>query len=341
MRLSFTPPITVSAFALAGLLACHSDAVSPPSYDPAATTQLGTSSALSDLSSGGNKVLVVDDDRTDCPNADFTSIQAAVTAADEGSTILVCAGTYREQVTITKHGLRLLAKGKPGDVVLDGLGAPSRFAGFFLNGGHDNLIEGFFLRNYHEGSIVLRSSNRNRIRQNTTTAADHDGIQLNLSSNDNVVEHNVVRDNPAVNACGINVAGGSQRNVVRHNLAMRNEWGIQIIGPTTLDNEIFHNEVVDNRGNGIRNVFLASGTIIEGNRAFRNGLTPGFITGAFASGIRIANGAGIAVRRNHAFDNLLFDLRNDAGPGATFDNNHCRTSSPPGLCEHTEGASKD
>lgn len=341
MRLSFTAPLTVSAVALAGLLACHSDAVSPPSYDTAATAQLGTASAVVDLASGGTKVLVVDNDLADCPNADFTSIQAAVTAADAGSTILVCAGTYREQVTITKNELRLLAKGKPGDVVLDGFGLPARLAGFFLNVAHDNLIEGFLLRNYHEASILLRSSNRNRIRKNVTTAADHDGIQLNVSSNDNVIEHNVVRDNLAVIACGVQVAGGSQRNVVRHNLATNNEWGIQIIGATTLDNEIFHNEALDNRGNGIRNVGGASRTIIEDNRAFRNGLTPGPVTGAFASGIRIANGARIVVRRNHAFDNLFFDLRNDAGPGATFDNNHCRTSSPPGLCEHTEGASKD
>jgi parallel beta-helix repeat protein len=341
MRLSFTAPVTVSAVALAGLLACHSDAVSPPSYERTATAELGTASAVVDLASGGSKVLVVDNDLADCPNADFTSIQAAVTAADAGSTILVCAGTYREEVTITKNELRLLAKGKPGDVVLDGLGLPARLAGFFLNVAHDNLIEGFLLRNYHEASILLVSSNRNRIRQNTTTAADHDGIQL-FASSDNVIEHNVVIDNLAANACGVNVAGGSQRNVVRHNLATNNEWGIQIIGATTLDNEIFRNETLGNRGNGIRNVNFASRTIIEGNRAFRNGFAPNpLTTGTTAAGIRIGSGTGIVVRRNHAFDNLFFDLRNDAGLGATFDNNHCRTSSPPGLCEHTEGASKD
>jgi hypothetical protein len=107
---------------------------------------------------------------------------------------------------------------------------------------------------------------------------------------------------------------------------------------TTLDNEIFKNEALHNRGNGIRNINFASGTIIEDNRAFRNGLTPGPLTGAFASGIRIESGTRISVLRNHAFDNLLVDLRNDAGV-ATFENNHCRTSSPPGLCEHTEGES--
>jgi nitrous oxidase accessory protein NosD len=321
---------------LGGLVSCKADSPTRPEAVPAVSTN-----------TAGASTLVVDDAGGDCPNADFATIQAAVTAAEPGTTILVCAGTYKEQVTITKSHLRLLAKGQPGDVVLDGLGLAARLAGFFLNTAHDNLIEGFLLRNYHEASILLVSSNRNRIRKNVTTAADHDGIQVTgsliggvlVGSNDNVIEHNVVRDNLAANACGVNVAAGSQRNVVRHNLATNNEWGIQIIGGTTLNNEIFRNETLRNRGNGIRNVNSASGTIIEDNRAFDNGFAPSAITGTTNAGIRIGSGTGIVVRRNHAFDNLLFDLRNDAGAGATFENNHCRTSVPPGLCEHTEGQS--
>jgi parallel beta-helix repeat protein len=313
---------------LGALAACNADSPTRPKAVPGVSTN-----------TAGTSTLVVDDDGGDCPNADFATIQAAVTAAEPGTTILVCAGTYREQVTITKNGLRLLAKGQPGDVVLDGFGLVARLAGFFLNTADDNLIQGFLIRNYHEASILLVGSNRNRIRKNVTTAADHDGIQLNVSSNDNVIEHNVVRDNLAVIACGVNVAGGSQRNVVRHNLATNNEWGIQIIGATTLNNEIFRNETLRNRGNGIRNVNFASGTIIENNRAFDNGFAPDpLTTGTTAAGIRIGSGTGIVVRRNHAFDNLLVDLRNDVAV-AIYENNHCRTSVPPGLCEHTEGES--
>jgi hypothetical protein len=39
-----------------------------------------------------------------------------VDAANPGETILVCPGTYNEWVVITKDDLRLLAKGKRGDV---------------------------------------------------------------------------------------------------------------------------------------------------------------------------------------------------------------------------------
>ncbi|HEV7858860.1 MAG TPA: NosD domain-containing protein [Pyrinomonadaceae bacterium] len=46
--------------------------------------------------------LTVDDDHVQCPRAQFTSIQAAVTAAHAGDRINVCPGTYREQVKINK-----------------------------------------------------------------------------------------------------------------------------------------------------------------------------------------------------------------------------------------------
>jgi hypothetical protein len=59
--------------------------------------------------SGGGRTLLVDDDRAECPRAQYTSIQAAVDAAQPGDTIAVCPGTYVEQVTIPagKDDLRI------------------------------------------------------------------------------------------------------------------------------------------------------------------------------------------------------------------------------------------
>lgn len=46
--------------------------------------------------------ILVDNDRVQCPNAQFTSIQEAVLAAPAGAVISVCPGTYPETVRINK-----------------------------------------------------------------------------------------------------------------------------------------------------------------------------------------------------------------------------------------------
>ncbi len=46
--------------------------------------------------------IFVDDDMVQCPGAQYSSIQAAVTAAKPGDIINVCSGTYHEQVMVNK-----------------------------------------------------------------------------------------------------------------------------------------------------------------------------------------------------------------------------------------------
>ncbi|PYY25040.1 MAG: hypothetical protein DMG62_00090 [Acidobacteria bacterium] len=284
----------------------------------------------------GPRPLVVDDDRLDCPNADFTSIQAAVDAAPPDATIQVCAGIYHESVTITKDGLKLLVKGPRGGAVVDSMLVPE--AGFFVENASRVRIEGFTMRRGHEAGILLEGASKSTIRNNLTTGAGHDGIEL-INSSDNVIEYNVTFDNLAVNACGINVAGPNSRgNVVRYNVSVNNEWGIQI--SAAVDTVVFRNRTIGNRGNGIRNVGAASGTVIERNSAFGNGFAPSALTGTTNAGIRIGSGTGIVVARNHAFGNDLVDLLSGVTT-ATFDDNRCNTSAPPGLCEHKGNDSDD
>src|SRR3954471_17472029 len=40
--------------------------------------------------------LTVDDDKADCPAAAYTSVQAAVDAANDGDTVVICKGDYAE-----------------------------------------------------------------------------------------------------------------------------------------------------------------------------------------------------------------------------------------------------
>jgi hypothetical protein len=55
---------------------------------------------------------IVDDNLLDCPNAAYTSIQAAITASGPNDRIKVCPGTYQEQLTIPagKDGLVLFSQ---------------------------------------------------------------------------------------------------------------------------------------------------------------------------------------------------------------------------------------
>lgn len=278
--------------------------------------------AFANAASAGGPALVVDDDGADCPTAGFTAIQAAVTVAEPGSTILVCAGSYNESVTIGagKDDIRLFAKGAPNSVVVD---ANNAFAGIHLVSVTGVLVEGFVVREGHEADILLTGASGNTIRKNLTTAAGHDGIELRGVSMLNLIEHNVSMHNPASNACGVQVTGGSVGNVVRHNFTSDNQWGLQIAGGSS-GNLIFGNVSVGNRDRGIRHV-NSSGNDIVGNRAFDN----------TTFGISLVNSTGVVVAQNHAFGNGI-DLATTGGAN-TFEKNHCNTSSPSGLCEHAEG----
>src|SRR5690349_13445752 len=75
------------------------------------TLLLAAALTLATTASAEAKLWRVDDDRAQCPTAQFTTVQAAVDAAGPGDDIVVCNGTYPEDVVISgdKGGLRLRA----------------------------------------------------------------------------------------------------------------------------------------------------------------------------------------------------------------------------------------
>jgi parallel beta-helix repeat protein len=248
------------------------------------------------LASGST--IVVDNDFADCPNADTASIQAGVAMAQAGDVVIVCAGTYAESVTIgaAHSDISVKAKGPLGSVVLAGSGAAQPY-GFGLVGSHGVLVEGFVVQNYHD-DIVLSGASDNVIRGNETTqAAEHDGIELVASSHGNLVEHNIAHDNLHFTSCGISAGGGSSNNVIRHNEVFHNAnngilLGGGLLGPAGPGNVIEHNDVFDNgkpvaganRGVGIFDG-VTPGSVITHNRVTDNNAQGILVTGATSTGV--------------------------------------------------------
>jgi len=294
--------------------------------------------ALAPSASAADPVLIVGNNPEDCPEATFTTIQAAVTAAQPGSTIRVCPGTYREMVIVAKNDLWIIGRDGPDDVIVEGRpddpqDAPE--AGFLLHNVSGVLIQGFTVQGFHESDILLQGANGNLIRNNRTTKAAHDGIQLN-SSSDNLIENNVSFDNDAplparafTDACGVLLRMGSSNNTIRRNEFFGNAFGIFIAGGSS-SNAVSGNDSHDNRRYGILNRGSA-GTLIRENEVEHNvvsGLGPG-------RGISVEASTSVAVVSNQASNNTP-DLFWDGFGSNRFRNNECNTSQPPGLCESTD-----
>jgi parallel beta-helix repeat protein len=249
---------------------------------------------------------VVDDNLAQCPDAQYTSIQAAVLAAPAGETIEVCAGEYHEEVTIAgpaKNGLRVIANDKPENVVLDGIPceAPVKDRcqlGFHLNDVSGVLIEGFTVREYHD-NIVLDGADENVLKENVSTQTwFHDAFQL-FDSHWNVIEDNEASMTAAPAGCGIDLIESSH-NLVKSNLVFGNpNAGILLLfsgsGNVVTDNEVRENprvlvspgppEVFSN-GDGIRSVSTPE-AVIQYNTVTQSGRHGVFVLGVGSTGVQV------------------------------------------------------
>src|ERR1700678_3133692 len=208
---------------------------------------------------------------TSCKTAKYRDINTAIAGVSAGGTVIVCAGTYDEQVVVTKpltligRGATISAKGKkplkvgpetlPGSVGIGVLGTGGvRVSGFRVTGaGFDAILVGAsssyteVLRNYsahNEGGGFL--------------VADDIG-----PSTHNEVGWNTATRNPG--GCGVIIAGHSTDGV-RNNLV--------------IDNSLSYNGTLKSSGGGA-GVVIASevpgetvaNTIVEGNHIWGNALS--------------------------------------------------------------------
>ena len=118
---------------------------------------------------------------------DYPTIQAAIDAALNGTTILVNDGVYHENLHINKT-LSLLGADRE-NTTIDG----SNFDNTIIVSANGVLISGFTVRNSTDLSsgILLENSNRSTIIDNIITLNPREGLTLS-NSNNNTIEDNII-----------------------------------------------------------------------------------------------------------------------------------------------------
>jgi parallel beta-helix repeat protein len=297
-----------------------------------------------------------------CPgkSPDFAGIQDAVNHANPGATIIVCSGTYRENVTVLPPITGLTIEANNGafpQLVPPNGGASSPGFSLFAN----TTITGFYIsgftgsagivvnpryggttlaynniHNNQTGIALLESSGGNVIKYNSITWNSTDGIfDSNPGSNDTLYWNFVSFNGHA--PCtpyqgqnnGIEISSTANGGVLFGNIVGFNgSDGIYLNNAS--DANIEFNVLT---GNGCDGLYLNTSLddSISGNTAQGNG----------NDGVEVnSSSKNNTITNNQMTRNSTFDAADHSGPGGgtaetnnTWTNNECsKPSSPAGLC---------
>jgi hypothetical protein len=256
-----------------------------------------------------------------CHSAKFKTIQSAVNAAPAGGTVVVCRGTYREQVVLSKP-LSLVGEHATIDmhgvtptfsVTLPGLGTQIIFAAVVMDSSKINF-SGFRVQHAQGEGIIVAGLNgpvsHVVISRNTVVSNDLGGGVPPASDYFLCQPQGQV---PGDCGEGVHFAGGVANSSILHNFIAHNSGGILLtddIGPT-------HDNLVD--GNVVTDNVADCGITVPGH----NGMA------LTAAGVRQPSVAG--VYRNAILNNVVTGngtqgegagvLFANAGPGTgSYDN---------------------
>jgi len=258
------------------------------------------------------KQIIVDKDKVQCPRADFTSIQAAVTAALPGDTIKVCPDQYNESVNVNKPGLTVIGSSNVGDCSIPTAADPTKdsivtgAAASFTLANNGITLSGFVVQGATDGIDTSDAFSGYRITNNTGQNNSVRGLNfLSQGTNLSRVDHNCFRLNG--NSGVQSEIGNLTNGLVDHNASYRNVLdGFDFSGAGarsyvtvtrnqavedgfvgfSMDNSI-GTEVSHNDMTGVPRVFTAgAGAFIGGGN---NGLSVTYndVTGGVGRGIRI------------------------------------------------------
>jgi parallel beta-helix repeat protein len=222
--------------------------------------------------------LFVDDDLVQRPDAGYTSIQAAVNAANPGDTIRVYEGTYTEQVLIdsTRDGLTLRSV-REHEAVIQAPAAIAAEALVHIDGAEDVTLRGFTIRGPGDAYSNLRF-----------------GV-LHDNGGSSIIRDNRIEDIHA------NPFSGAQAGI-----------GIYVGDPTlTTTSLIRDNEIVDYQKGGIVVEGAAASATLRNNTV--TGVGP---TGVIAqNGIQISDGADALVTHNTVSGNSYTNFLQNVATG--------------------------
>ena len=220
--------------------------------------------------------ILVDDDKVQCPNAQYTTIQAAVNAAQPGDVIRVCAGTYPEQVTITTS---LTLRADNGVVVdpsttqtVTDVAGTEAIAFVFAVQGANVDIDGFIVDGSNNGLTECSPRLVGILYQNASGHVRHNAVRhMNLGSS------SIVNGCQSGNGIEVETASGSSSSVT-----------------------VNENSIWDYQKNGITGNEAGTEVTADGNTVTGIGPT----TGAAQNGIQIGFGAGGTLTNNTIADNV-------------------------------------
>jgi parallel beta-helix repeat protein len=219
--------------------------------------------------------IVVDDDKVQCPTAQFSSMQDAINAANPGNVIRVCPGTYREQLSIHKS---LSIAADDGAILL-----PGALTANAMGSSGGAVAAAILVRDAAKVDIsgLIVDTTNNGI---ASCATDLIGVFFQNSSGS--IAHNAVRNTklvPALNGC----QSGSA--IV-----------VQSLGGETSNVQISDNSVHDYQKNGITGNEAGMHVVITGNVV--TGLGP--TNGAAQNGIQIGFGSAGRIAHNTVSGNV-------------------------------------
>jgi nitrous oxidase accessory protein NosD len=235
---------------------------------------------------------------TSCRTAGYSDINAAITAASSGGTVVVCKGTYDTYVIVSKP---LTLTGKSG-AVIDAKGQPALTVGTMKLSGSIGIgvlstenvrVSGFKVVNAGFDAILVALSSHVVVSRNVLEHNGDVGVDINGSSWSQAI-HNTSEHNTGGGFLIADDFGPNSHNEVSFNVASHNPGGCGVIvaGHSTFgvtDNLVAYNLLTNNgtlksSGGGAG---VAIATEVPGETVADNTVTDNTISGNGNAGVTI------------------------------------------------------